>query len=131
MSKTTVRSALEPIIFTWASAQSKPVAIAWENVAFKPTAEEPWVQVTLIPAETVSGSFVASEHKGLLHINVFGPAGWGATPVDQMAGSLAAVFHSGLNADGVRVPRPPSIGQGRNDDDGYYMVPVRIRYQLN
>lgn len=131
MSKTKVRRALEPLVSAWAAAQTPPVAIAWENVSFKPTAETPWLQVTLIPAETVSGSLSASEHKGLLHINVFGPVGYGSGLTEQMAESIAALFPAGLNANRVRIARPPSVGQGQPDPNGWHMVPVRARYQLN
>lgn len=139
MSKIKVRNAIEPLVYAWANAQTPKVSIAWESVDFKPLKDNtkqppellPWVQVTLIPADTVSGSLCAAEYKGLLHINVFGQAGKGATLVDQLAESLAAVFHAGLNKNGVRIPRPPSVGQGRPDEDGYYMVPMRARYQLN
>lgn len=131
MSKTTVRQALEQVINAWASVQTPPVGIAWENVSFKPSTDAPWLQVTLIPAETVSGSLCAAEHKGLLHINVFSPSGFGAGPAEQMAESIAALFPAGFRTNGVRITRPPTVGAGIDDPGGWHMVPVRARYQLN
>lgn len=129
MSKITVRQALEPLVFAWAQANN--IAVAWENVSFTPPANGYWVQVTLIPAETVSGSLSATEYKGLLHINLFGPANTGTGQIETHAQSLAGVFYAGRNANGVRITRPPSVGQTTNDPNGYVMTPVKARYQLN
>jgi|SRR5690625_3487795 len=149
MSKLIVRNALEPVISDWANrvlwdeftpwdqqttwqeGANKGVAIAWENVGFRPITDAPWLQVTLIPAETVSGSFCAPEYKGLLHINVFGVSGQGAGLVEYLAESVAGLFPAGFKVNGVRITRPPTVGVGVSDPGGWYMVPVRARYRLN
>ncbi len=131
MSNTTVRRALEPRLYAWAAAQVPPLLIAWQNVDFTPPPNAAWLQATLMPANTVSGSLAGTEYKGVFQVNVFSPGQTGSGAAEAFAEAIAALFPAGLNVNGVRVTIPPSVGQGANDDSSSYMVPVRIRYQLN
>lgn len=102
--------------------------VAWQNVAFTPPSGV-WLQATLLPADTVSGSLAATEWKGAFRINVFGDAGVGPGAVEAVAESIAGFFRSGTDLNGVRVPRPPTVGRG-DSDDAMFMVPVSIRYRF-
>ncbi|MCX5592532.1 phage tail terminator-like protein [Alcaligenes endophyticus] len=123
-----IRKTLERRLNGWATGKS--IAIAWQNVSFKPVPNQTWLQVTLMPAQTVSGSLVTQEHKGILHINVFVALNQGSGEAESIASELAALFPAGLVVDGVAIPSPPTILQGRPDPD-YYQVPVQIRYRMS
>lgn len=125
-----IRRQLESRLNVWVSQQTEKPPVAWQSVAFTPPASGIWLEVTLLPADTVSGSLAAGEWKGAFRVNVFGRSGSGSSAVESVAQSIAGHFPAGLDMDGVKVPRPPSVGRG-SSDEGLYMVPVSIRYQLN
>lgn len=129
MNETTIRAALESRLAAWAAA--RPVPVAWENVAFTPTTGEAYLRAFLLPAATVSGSFCSEQFKGIFQINVLAPADGGPGAGAALARAVADLFPAGANIGGVRVPMPPAVGAGRDDANGFYMIPVSVRYQAD
>lgn len=125
-----IRHQLEAHLYAWAHAQTPEVPVAWQNVPFDPPKSGIWLQATVIPADTVSGSLATGEWKGAFRVNVFGPAGQGSGDAEAVAKAIAQHFEAGKDLGGVQISRPPSVGRGDNDDE-FYMVPVSIRYQMN
>ena len=125
-----IRRQLESHLNAWVSQQAVKPPVAWQNVAFTPPTAGVWLEVALIPADTVSGSLDTGEWKGLFRVNVYGQVGKGSNEVEAVAEAIARHFPAGADLSGVNVPRPPSVGRG-DSDEGLFMVPISIRYRLN
>lgn len=125
-----IRQQLERHLKSWVNQQTTKPSVAWQNAPFTPPSSGIWLQATVLPADTVSGSLAATEWKGAFRVNVFGPAGTGSNAVESVAQAIAQHFGAGTDLAGVRVLRPPSVGRG-NNDDSFFMVPVSIRYRLD
>ena len=113
--------------------------VAWENDDYKPVKGTLYIQQTHLPADTVGGTLGSSAAggkdfvSGIYFLNVFAPAGdktgknTAYVMADNIANHFKPVTELTYNSRLVRcisVSRAPAI-QG----DGWYQVPVRVRYQ--
>lgn len=109
------------------------MAIAWENVEYKPVLGTPYLSAYLLPAEPTVETLGPSpyiERKGIFQVSCVYPveAGWGAAK--GKAAEVVAAFparqefvYNGLT---VRVEKSwPGPGVPK---DGWFRVPVSIRY---
>ena len=135
MSKRQIRAAFESRLNTWAKAQTPPLQVAWQNVAFTPSTY-PYLRAFIVPAETDSLD-LAGEHRaytGIFQVNVVGETGKGAAAVERIAEGLADLFPLNLRMpldDGeVLVYAPMSEGPAL-PDGGTFTLPVWCRYRMD
>lgn len=108
--------------------------VAWENIKFDPTVGTGYLRATLLPAETdlmTIGEGPWQTHQGIFQVDVFYPIGQGPGPAMSKAGEIQKVFCPGArftyNTLTVTVEKSwPSAGR---QDDGWYHIPVNIRYR--
>lgn len=130
MSRTKIRKALESAV----AAITPTVATAWENVPFTiPAATLPYQRVSVDFAEPRNTEFgPVYQERGYLQVALVYPAGKGTADVEARASILRAAFARGttLTADGqvVTVSLTPNILPGFNDDEGRYVLTVRVPF---
>jgi hypothetical protein len=129
-----IRQALETALNTWASAQSPAVPVAWQNRAYTPTLGARYVQANILPAETENPS-LGDDHKrfiGIFQVLIYSPDNKGAGDAETLAESLFTTFARGesfaASTVTVRILDSPSVLPSFNDN-GWYVLPVSIRYQ--
>ena len=109
--------------------------LAFPGVAFKPTVNAPFLQVSVMPnmADATGIEFGAPiNHQGMLQISVFWPAGQGEVKPRDMAGRVIAAFARGTRIQGdgieVRIERQPEAASVLTQSDRL-QVPVTIRWR--
>lgn len=135
MSIKSVRQALEVAVGAWSTANSN-FPVAWENVGYKPIQGTGYLRASLIPAETENPS-LGDTHKryvGILQANIYVKEGDGTATALIKADSLLNYFARGqsftVGSIVVRILNSPSISTSVNAD-GWYILPVSIRYQAD
>lgn len=131
MSITAIETALEQKLLAVADLP----AIAWEDVDYKPTTGQPYLKVHHLhnnPRDLFLERGPA-ELPGIFQVSVLYPAGRGKVEAKQLAERLADAFApvQMLPAGNHRVDLldTPAIASGFSDDDGWYVVPVSIRWE--
>lgn len=131
MSQIAIRAAFEKRLNDWAKAQSPPIPVAFENVAFIPPASL-YVRAFLLSGETQNPSLGGSHQRriGLFQVSVVAPVNGGARPAETVAEALEALFPRGLTVGPAQVDTTPSIAPALSDGERY-TVPVSIRYRAD
>jgi len=108
--------------------------VAWENVEYAPTVGTPYLRAYLLPAESEVITLGASpyiERRGIFQVDCVYPVGAGWSAAKTQAAAIVAAFPAGVsfvyNGLTVRVDRSWP-GPGMPDANGWYKVPVSIRY---
>jgi hypothetical protein len=106
---------------------------AWENTPYVPTTGNPFVQVTLLPAQPANIEIGPGfTEQGLFQANGFWPKDSGAAAITAWAEQVRAAFQFRSSfvsgAVTVIITGTPEIGPARPDADRL-MVPVKIRWQ--
>lgn len=109
--------------------------IAWENYEYTPTMGTAYLKVWLIPADNevkTLGPNPWQERKGIFQVSVFEPQGIGFGIPKSKAAEVVAAFQSNTsfiyNGLTVIIDRSEILA-GRNDEKGWYHIPVNIRYR--
>lgn len=137
MSNDIVRAAIEKRLVAWAKAQMPPIYIAFENVAYEPTVGKSYLAGILLPADTVNPSVGGghSEYIGVYQVSVYTEAGKGSTAASALVNSIVGLFQvpTTITQGGINVhfDNTPSAARGRPDDNGFWMIPVTIRYRAH
>jgi len=137
MSLTSIRAALDARLEAFTPALS----IAWENMAYKPAANAPFVKVDLLPARTENPSMMGADAgtdlrrmRGIYQLLLNYPNNAGPGGAAVKADALVAHFPRGLSlvygGVTVRVFNTPSIAPHFNDGS-WYVLPVSIEYQAD
>jgi hypothetical protein len=132
MSQSAISNALE----TRLAAIASPIATAWENVNFTPTAGVPYQSVDVLFAEPENPTFgnAFNRQRGLLQVSLRYPANTGRQAALTRAEAIKNWFPRGLSlaASGITttIERTPEIAKGGADDDRY-IINVRIRFFAN
>jgi len=128
MSVIKIRAALETAL----TAISPPLATAWENTAYTPTAGTPYQRVSMLfepPLNTEYGR--GFQQGGMLVVALCWPQGDGMADLSARIELLRAVFPSGavFTADGLttQVARTPLILAAILEGDRY-VVPVQVPF---
>lgn len=129
-----IRRALEAHLDTLPTVE----ATLHDNDAAVPRNRQPHRRLSLIAAETVnptwSGVGVHVRDAGIFQVLVCVPEGAGVAQAELDAQAIRDHFRAGESylAEGVRVrvARTPSTGPGLTRE-GYYCVPVSVRYECN
>ena len=109
--------------------------VAWENVTFTPTTDEPYVKCRMIPTlrePAVRGLNPQMYYQGYYLIECFVPKGLGPSAADELADKIIDAFEattdislSGTNIHIRYAERDLGVPEG-----AHFMVPVRIGYQI-
>lgn len=131
MSQIAIRAAFEKRLNEWAKAQSPPILVAFENVAFTPPAGL-YLRAFLLPGETQNPSLGGSHQRriGLFQVSVVAPINGGARPAEIIAEALEALFPRGLSLGPAQVDTSPSVAPALSDGERY-TIPVSIRYRAD
>lgn len=136
MSVKAIRAALESAVATWAAAQTPAVPVQYQNVAYTPAIGTRYLRTFTIPAETENPSLGDAHRRytGILQANLYMPDGNGSGTGETLADSLLTYFARGesftISGVTVRILQSPSVNPALNDN-GWYIVPVAIRYQAD
>ncbi|HEX8610138.1 MAG TPA: phage tail terminator-like protein [Telluria sp.] len=132
MSQIKIRAALETAL----ASIVPPIDTANQNFPYTPVTGQPYQAVYLLPAQPNNWAMgdASRQERGIFQISLQYPTGQGPTAAGARAETIRALFHRGASftKDGitVQVERTPEIGEGR-EDNGRWMLPVRIRYFCN
>ncbi|WP_313534549.1 phage tail terminator-like protein [Haematobacter sp.] len=109
--------------------------IAWPAAIFEKP-DGPWIDVMNIMADNARimvGSRGQHDRSGTLQLLVHHKLGTDYALSQETAGQIAAHFWPDLNMEflgvRVRVIRAPDVHEGYRSDDGWWVTPIRIRWQ--
>lgn len=134
MSIQTIRAALEARLKAFADAQIPALAIAWQNVAFKPAPGVAYLRATLLPAGTLNPSLGMQHMRyvGLLQVSVVGVPGSGPAAAESIANGLEDHFPRGLRLTQsglvISITNTPSIAPAQQEPDRF-VIPVSVPYR--
>lgn len=129
-----IREAFETRIAAFAAAQVPPLPVAWENTTYTPSPSTAYLRCAMLPATTQNPSMGAPHVRlvGLYQVNVYGIQDQGPAGAEAIADAIIALFpRGGMVQNGVTINIDTTgwRSQGLNDDNGFYFVPVRVRYR--
>jgi len=110
------------------------MAIVWENTKYTPAVGTPFFRVWMLPAETdiiTIGQTPWQERKGVFQVSVLYPISIGFGVPKGKAAEVVAAFkpNTAITYNTLRVIIDKSWpGPGILEDDGWYHIPVSIRY---
>lgn len=128
MSAPKIRAALETAL----AAMSPPLATAWENTAYTPTAGAPYQRVSMIFAEPVNTEYGRGfQQGGMFVVSLCWPQGAGMEDITARVELLRSTFYRGaaFTADGLTttVARTPLILAAILEGDRY-VTPVQVPF---
>lgn len=134
MSASDIREAFETRIAAFAAAQTPVLPVAWENTTYTPSPNTAFLQCAMLPAPTANPWMgVTSERLlGIYQINCYGVQDTGPAATEAVADALIALFPRGgitQNGKTINIDVTPSRVKGLNDQNGFFFIPVRIRYR--
>jgi hypothetical protein len=136
MSHKIIRSVLEGRLKAWAAARSPALRIAYQNVAFTPTANEIYLRAFALPAGTSSND-LAGVHRlytGVFQITIVTPVGGGPGAAETLADELAALYplNDQLTKEGFSVKVMTPVEQGpEQQEDTAFALPVSFQYRAD
>jgi len=134
MSNLDIRQAFESRIAAFAATMSPPALLSWENFNFVPNSTRVYFRCAMAPARTSNPAFGVDFDRlqGFYQISVYGIQDRGPGPAEEIADAIIALFPRGSitqNGVVVNIDTKGSRTQGLNDDNGFYFIPVRVRYR--
>ena len=109
--------------------------VAWENVTFEPTTNQPYIKCRMIPTvrePAVRGLNPQMYYQGYYLIECFVPEGLGPSAADDLADLILDTFEAttdvSLNGTDLHI-RYAERDLG-TPEGAHFMVPVRIGYQI-
>lgn len=130
-----IREAFETRIAAFAAAQTPALPVAWENSGYTPSPSTAYLQCAMLPAPTQNPWMGVQSARlvGIYQINVYGIQNDGPGPAEAIADALIALFPrgTGMTQNGVtiNIDYTPTRAKGLNDQNGFFFIPVRIRYR--
>jgi hypothetical protein len=129
-----IREAFETRIAAYAAGLTPPMPVAWENVTYTPSPSIAYLQCAMLPAPTQNPWLGVKSDRlvGIYQINVYGVQDEGPGPAEATADALIALFpRGGMTQNGVtiNIDYTPTRAKGLNDQNGFFFIPVRIRYR--
>lgn len=128
---TTIRQELETRITALANAQVPPLKVAYEDVAFDPSALQSFLEVTIVPAATVNVTVNGNRIRefGVMQVNVWCKTGKGAGVGESIADKIIAAFPVVPEIGTVCITSNPYKSRAIKDESGWRIVPVTINYR--
>jgi hypothetical protein len=129
-----IREAFETRIATFAAAQTPALPVAWENTSYTPSPLVAYLRCAMLPAPTVNPALGTKFDRlvGFYQINVYGTQDSGPAAAEAVADAIIALFpRGGMTQNGtlINIDTTGSRAQGLNDINGFFFIPVRIRYR--
>lgn len=130
MSLAAVRAALETKLATITPA----LATVFGNSPYTGSQGTPYQRVFMIPAEPLNDEISSSfAERGVMQVNLAYPSLAGDGAAEARAILIQAAFKRKLSLPAISgvitsIWRTPHIGAGFTNDEGRWVVPVRIRY---
>lgn len=133
MSEAVIRKSFESRLKTWADAQTPPIPIAWQNLAFKPPAGR-YIEAAILfaPAQTSSLDGICTTWRGIFQAVFCMPVNIGSGTVEGLIASMRAAFPVYFDQDTIRVfvlskfSAAPSITRGDR-----YSVPASAQFHVD
>lgn len=124
------RSEIETRVLNWADAQTPRIPVAIEGVKFTKPVNGPYIEVTLLGANSVSRGVDAegTTTYGMFQLNCYAVANRGMGEVEALCRSMVALFPVLPKTGNVSIDSPLSWG-GSDVIDGFVFVPVRGSYR--
>jgi len=131
MSQELIRKAFETRLKTWADSQG--LEVAWENVSYEPTEDQPFIRAFLLPARTrqLFLDQTGRDFRGVFQINLDMPLGTGPGTGEALISSLDAFFTGSFTQGSIRVTlvSPMSAAPALPVADRY-VIPVSAAYRV-
>jgi hypothetical protein len=127
---TTVRQELETRLATFASSQSPPLKVAFEDLPFtKPTT--PYLECFIAKSNTLTVTVDANRTRelGVMQVNVWTPTGKGAGVGEVIADKIIAAFPVIPIVGTVCIVSPASFSRAIIDESGWRILPITIMYR--
>jgi hypothetical protein len=132
MSLVNIRAALENAL---AAISDDPVfPTAYENARFKPEVGTPFQSAYLLPADPSNPTMGDNHYReqGIFQVSLYYPTKAGSGAAAARAEVIKAAFYRGASFTSggvtVRIEATPSVAPGFVDDDGWWVLPIRIRW---
>jgi hypothetical protein len=136
MSHAIIASIYEAKLITWNNARPEKLKIVFENMAYTPAADEPYLRAFTLPGDTASNT-LGGDHRlftGVFQVSIIAPAGTGKTKTNPIAEELIDLFPlyardtKGLVTVVTMSPVDPGPG---TTGDSTYTVPVSFLYRAD
>lgn len=129
-----IRAAFETRIAALAGGNVPQLPVAWENTSYTPSPDTAYLACALMPAPTLNPSLGTRHDRlvGLFQVSVYGVQNQGPAASEAIADAIIAAFPRGsisYNGTIINIDITGSRAQGLNDANGFYFIPVRIRYR--
>lgn len=129
-----IREAFETRIAAFAAAQTPVLPVAWENTSYTPSPLVAYLRCAMLPAPTVNPALGTKFDRlvGFFAVNVYGVQDTGPAAAEAVADAIIALFpRGGMTQNGtlINIDTTGSRAQGLNDINGFFFIPVRIRYR--
>lgn len=115
----------------WVDGSEARTPVAYENVDFKPKAEESFVRLTIIDGESRQASLEDSPlHRriGIIVIQIFTRPGLGTQPAEALADYAAIIFRS-VQFSGITCRSPEYRKIGEVED--WYQINVEVPFYVD
>lgn len=127
-----IRQEIEKAVKTFAAAQSPPIPVAYEGVAFDKPSRGPYLEVLFLASNTTNPTVDGSRirKRGIVQINCYVPDGTGMGALDTLTDAVTALFPF----DQKELYTTFSVEQTPNasaamQDAGFRWAAVRITYR--
>lgn len=124
------------IFFEAVLAAASPYNVAMPNVGFDPEQLEKYYEVFILPGKTVAFDFgTHNKQSGLCQVSCFVKEKVGEIKAVTMAQKIIEAFPRNTRfkdeASQINIVQPAYYSQGRNTNNGWYMVPVTIPFSVH
>ena len=129
-----IREAFETRINAFAAAQTPALPVAWENVTYSPSPQVAYLRAAMLPGTTQNPWQNTQNQRlvGLYQVNVYAVQDAGPAAAEALADAIIALFPRGSMTQNGTIINIDTAGwrtQGLNDENGFFFIPVRIRYR--
>lgn len=109
--------------------------VAWENVAFTPTAGVAYIRPHLLPGEPVQaeiGTLGQNWHNGIYQISIYAPAGQGTATISALRDAIIDHFKRGtlLTYSDITVQVVKAFSGPMLQETDWIHLPLTIRYRV-
>lgn len=124
------RSEIETRLTAWASAQSPPVPVAYENVDFDKPNTGGYVELFMLDNATRNRNLSAQQRTtGMFQINVYMPLNEGMGDLEDRVDAIAALYPVVPKFGTVSIEQPLS-GSAGFVSENFMCIPMTGRYRV-
>ena len=134
MSHAIIASIYETKLIAWNAGRPERLKIAFENMAYTPSAGETYLRAYTIPGDTASNT-LGGDHRlftGVFQVSIIAPAGIGKVQTNPLVAELTSLFplyaRDSKGELTVVTMSPVDLGPGITGDSTY-TVPISFSYR--